>query len=197
MHVSLRLDKRNILKFKIFLQRFSFKSYPRKQYCCLRSLTWPQRSTVGLRFFKCIPSALSRHEHHARFFRKALAQLGTQPSGFQPTLPPPPRGGGLWTPGKAVHGVGLNSMCMAIHLHFHVENWRNLVKVSDVKGKWLNKAIPPPPPQYENVEWRTGWIFYTSRCRVQMLSKRYPFPKCESLKQSRYLDFSAYHWTYE
>ena len=145
MHVSLRLDKRNILKFKIFLQRFSFKSYPRKQYCCLRSLTWPQRSTVGLRFFKCIPSALSRHEHHARFFPQSSGSIRNPTVGI-PTDPAPPPPRGLWTPGKAVHGGGLNSMCMAIHLHFHVENWRNLVKVSDVKGKWLNKAIPPPSP---------------------------------------------------
>ena len=144
MHVSLRLDKRNILKFKIFLQRFSFKSYPRKQYCCLRSLTWPQRSTVGLRFFKCIPSALSRHEHHARFFRKALAQLGTQPSGFQPTLPPPPPPGALDAGKSRSRG----------RFKFHVNGYsfafscRKLTQPRESFGrqrKMIEQSYPPSP----------------------------------------------------
>ena len=145
MHVSLRLDKRNILKFKIFLQRFSFKSYPRKQYCCLRSLTWPQRSTVGLRFFKCIPSALSRHEHHARFFPQSSGSIRNPTVGI-PTDPAPPPPPGALDAGKSrsrgrfkfhVHGYSFAFSC------------RKLTQPRKSFGRqreMIEQSYPPPSP---------------------------------------------------
>ena len=138
---------RCVLTIEIYWSSNYFSSVLRSQinqenHCCLRSLIWPQRSTVDLRYFKCTPSASSRYEHHARFSPRSSGSIGDRTAGI-PTdhCPPPPA---RWTMGKAVHRGGSNSMCMAIQLRFHVKNWRNLVKVSNIKWKWLNN--PPPVP---------------------------------------------------
>ena len=88
---------RCVLTIEIYWSSNYFSSVLRSQinqenHCCLRSLIWPQRSTVDLRYFKCTPSASSRYEHHARFSPRSSGSIGDRTAGI-PTdpCPPPPR----------------------------------------------------------------------------------------------------------